>query len=367
MATTTWPAALTWRLGRQLLDPPAGSSVPHVVGALGAVAAQLEPTWAKLGLRTRMRESRTGDVERAVDTGTVVRTFAFRGAVHLMTPDLAAVHLALRTSSRMWERASWREFYRLEPGDWPDLVEAVRDALAPGPLTRDALADAVTAHARFAHLRDALTDPSVTFLKPLAWQGALCLGPVRDGALTLRSLATVPDWPGLPDLDDAGPRAVAAYLHAYGPASADHLVYWLSQGLGVRRALLPRWVDALGERVAHVEVDGDPLLVLREDLDGVAAATPRGTVRLVPRYDPWVLGPGTADEHVVPPALRPEVSRGAHVVLVDGAVAGTWARRGDDVTVTWAADGRRSDDTALDTEVERLGALVGADLRRVTA
>lgn len=250
MATTTWPAALAWRLRRHLLDPVDGASVPHVVATLGAVAAQLEPTWAELAIRTRRSASDPGEVDRAVDDGTLVRTFAFRGAVHLMTPDLAAVHLALRASSRMWERASWRDFYGLEPDDWPALRDAVADALAGGPLTRDGLADAVTAHARFTHLRAAFTDPAVTFLKPLAWQGALCLGPVRDGTLTLRAPTTVPGWPGLPDLDDAGPRAVAAYLHAYGPASPDHLRSWLGEGLGVRRALLPRWVDALGARVA---------------------------------------------------------------------------------------------------------------------
>lgn len=90
-------------------------------------------------------------------------------------------------------------------------------------------------------------------------------------------------------------------------------------------------------------------------------------MRLLPRYDPWVLGPGTADARVVPPVLRPEVSRGAHLVVVDGVVAGTWVRRGDEVRVTRAPGGTaRPADDALDAEVARLAALLGAPLRRTT-
>lgn len=373
MVATTWPTALAWRLRRHLLDPVAGASVPDVVGRLAAVPAQLEPAWAELAVRTRTAASQPGDVDRAVADGSLVRTFAFRGAVHLMTPDLAAVHLALRASSRMWERASWRTFYDLEPSDWPALLEAVQDALVDGPRSRAELASAVTARPRFAHLEAAFTDPSLTFLKPLAWQGALCLGPTGEGTLTFRSLRTVPGWTGLPDLDDAGPRAVATYLGAYGPATPDHLRYWLTEGLGVRRTLLPRWFGALGDEVATVDVDGEPRLALRTDLDDLLALdasvrerASHGTVRLLPRYDPWVLGPGTADPHVVPPALRSDVSRGAHLVVLDGVVAGTWTRRGDDLTVTWP-DGAppRAVDDALDAEVARLAALLDAPLRRV--
>ncbi|UZN01641.1 DNA glycosylase AlkZ-like family protein [Cellulomonas sp. S1-8] len=355
MVSLTWPAALAWRLRRQHLEPRDGTSVPAVVGTLGAVAAQLDPSAAELGVRARLRSSRPGDVDRALADGSLVRTFAFRGATHLMTPEQAGVHLALRTSSRMWERASWQSHYALAPGDWPALRAAVREALTSGPLTRAELAAAVTTDARFRHLTAAFTDPSATFLKPLAWQGDLSLGHPRDGAMTLQGLDANPRWTGLPDLDDAGPRAVETYLRAYGPAAPRHLHYWLGQGLGVRSTLLRRWLDALGARLCDVEVDGEPLLVLRDDLDELTATAPTAVVRLLPQYDQWVLGPGTADPHIVPPDLRPEVSRGARVVVVDGVVAGTWTRTGDTVRLTWRPGSPRSTDDALDAEIARLG------------
>ncbi|QCB92449.1 DNA glycosylase AlkZ-like family protein [Cellulomonas shaoxiangyii] len=363
MAPITWPGALAWRLRRQLLDPPGSTTPAGVVGALGAVAAQLDPAQAELGVRARLQRSARGDVARALADGSLVRTFAFRGAVHLMTPDDAAVHLALRASSRMWERPGWQSHYRLAPEDWPELRAAVRDALVDGPLTREQLASVVVTHPRLAHLEDALTNPSATLLKPLAWQGDVCLGPPRDGRLTLQRLDTNRRWHGLVDVDEAGPRAIETYLRAYAPASAANLHYWLGEGLGVRRAQLTRWLDRLGPHVRWVEVDDEPRLVLDEDLDDLAATPPSRAVRLLPRYDQWVLGPGTADPHVVPPALRPEVSRGADLVLVGGRVAGTWVLSGDTVTTTWAPDAPPRDAAAVDAEVARLAGLLGRPLR----
>ncbi len=362
MVSLTWPAARAWRVGRHLLDPVRPASTRDVVDALGAVAAQADPTWSELGIRTRRLASHAGDVRRALDDGDVLATFAFRGAVHLMTPDSAAVHLALRASSRMWEGAGWREFYGLQPGDWPDLVATVREVLAPGPMTRAELGAAVTGRPAYAHLRKAFTDPALTFLKPLAWQGALCFGRPRGGAATFQLPDTSPGWPGVVDLDDAGPRAVEAYLRAYAPASPDNLVSWLTQGLGVRRAHLPRWIGALGDRVQTMDVEGQERYALTEDVETLAAARPSTAVQLLPKYDQWLLGPGTADTAVVPAAVRADVSRGAHVVLVGGTFAGTWALAGERFVPSWASGVTPPAPDVLAAEVTRLGEMLGRTL-----
>ncbi len=61
-------------------------------------------------------------------------------------------------------------------------------------------------------------------------------------------------------------------------------------------------------------------------------------VRLLPGHDQWVMGPGTKDVHVTPPALRDLMTRKANPVIVGGVVSGTWARKGDELTVTWLYD-----------------------------
>src|SRR3954469_11914150 len=65
-----------------------------------------------------------------------------------------------------------------------------------------------------------------------------------------------------------------------------------------------------------------------EDVDALVDATPTDTLRLLPAFDPWVLGPGTADPHILDPARRAAVSRAAGwiapVVTSGGLVVGTW-------------------------------------------
>lgn len=356
----TWPQALAWRMRRQLLDPIGDATPAEVVRTLGAVPAQNDAS-TELAIGARQRRPEPGAVARAIAEGALVRTFAFRGAVHLATPEDAGVYLALRASSRMWELPSWRTYYGLAPSDWPAFRQAVRDALAGGPLTPAALGATLTAEPTFHHLEKVFADNPWTLIKALAWQGDLCFGPSRDGQATLQRLDANPLWAGLVEVDDAGPRAVESYVRAYGPTTPTHLQYWLGEGLGVRRGHLRTWIAGLGEQLATVEVEGEPALVLQEDLEELVAARPTRTVRLLPRYDQWVLGPGTADLHVLPPAQRAAISRGANIAVVGGAVRGTWSQSADEVRVTWfdAAPPR----AAVEDEVERLGTILATPLR----
>src|SRR6187455_1468895 len=177
----TWDKALAWRLGRHLLDPVGGGSVADVVGRLGAVPAYPDTT-PELAVGLRRAGSRPGDVARALDAGEVFKTYAFRGASHLLTPEEGGAYLALRASGRQWELPSWQETYALAPGDWPAFRETVREAVAEGPLTRQELAEAVTRRRPFRAAAAGLNSSSDTLLKSLMWQGDLCFGPARDGS-----------------------------------------------------------------------------------------------------------------------------------------------------------------------------------------
>ena len=365
MPHVTWPQALAWRLRRQLLEPIGGESVAAVVRRLGSVPAQSE-SGAELAVRARRQRSRQGEVARALADGALIKTYAMRGATHLLTPEDGGNYLALRASSRMWELPSWQQHYGLAPSDWPELRRAVREALADGPLTRAELAAAVTSGSRFGQLRSALAGKSDTLLKPLAWQGELTFGPAKDGQATFQRLADNPRWTGLPDVDEAGRRAVENYLGAYGPATVDHLHYWLGEGLGVGRKRITAWLAGLGDRVATVDVDGQSVLVLSDHVDELAgpasasaSASASATVRLLPRYDQWVLGPGTADPHVVPPAQRALVSRGANIVIVGGVVSGTWAQQNGEVVVSWFERVAAPSADVVAAEVARVAALLG--------
>jgi hypothetical protein len=357
-----WRQALAWRLRKQLLDPVGTLPVEGVVARLGAVPAPSIAT-AELAVRARRRKPVAGEVADALDAGAIIRTFAFRGATHLMTPVEGADYLALRASSRMWELPSWQKYYQLAPADWPALREAVRDALGDGPLTIDELGATVTARPEYRQLTPAFADRSLTIVKPFAWQGDICFGPSRNGLATFQRLDRNPHWTGLPDIDDAGRTAVQAYLGAYGPATPDHLRYWLGAGLGAARRRLGSWISDLDDRLTTVDIEGDPALILREDLEDLAHTTPTRSVLLLPGHDQWVLGPGTADAHVVPPARRALVTRGSNIVVADGVVSGTWSLKDTGVLVSWFPERGTPPREALAAAVDRLADVLDRPLR----
>jgi len=359
-----WPRALAWRMGRQLLDPVGTESVEGVVRRLGAVQAQTDSA-AELSIRTRLERSRSGEVAQALAEGRLIKTFAFRGATHLMTPEDGAVYLALRASSRMWELPSWQSHYGLTPSDWPRFREVVREALAERPMTRDELGAAITCRPEFRHLGFAFPDHAWTLLKALAWQGDMSFGPPRDGHATFQRLDPNPRWARVPDLDEAGMRAVEAYFRAYGPAGPDHLQYWLGSGLGAGRKRIQAWVAAFGDRLVALDMDGESLFILREDLEELAATPPTNAVRLLPGYDQWVLGPGTADTQVVPRARRALVSRQANLVILGGVVSGIWTLRQGRVSTAWFAEAGPPPQDALADEIARLGAILDRRLESI--
>lgn len=353
MTRLEWPRALAWRLRQQLLDPIGDESAVEVVRRLGAIKAEPD-AGAELAIRTRQQRSSGDEISHAIDEGRIIRSFAFRGAVHLMTADDAGIYLALRASSRMWELPSWQTHYGLAPEDWPKFRELVRQALAGGPLTRQDLGSVITVQSRYRHLGFAFEDKSWTLMKALFWQGDVTFGPPQAGRSTFQRLDRNPHWAGIPDLDVAGPRAVEAYLRTYGPAMPAHLQYWLGEGLGAGRKRIAAWFADLRERLTEIDLDGQAAYMLADDVEGLTSAEPGSAVRLLPGHDQWVLGPGTADPRVVPPARRSVVTRGDNLVVAGGVVSGTWRLRGDVISVDWFNEAGPLRRDAVADEVTRL-------------
>jgi len=351
---------------RHLLDPVGVLPVTGVVRRLCGVQAQVASS-AELAVRVRRTASRPGEVGRALSEGRLIKTWAMRGALHLLTPEEAGAFLSLMAAGRSWERPSWQRYFGVTTKQQDLLRGAVRVALEAGPLTRDELGTAVSAQRGLRHVGEALRSSWGTLLKPLAWQGDLCFGPSRGSRVTfMRPEAASSRWAGVPDPDDAAPVAIVAYFGAYGPATIDAFGNWLAGGWFGKRQLRT-WFSALGHLLAEVDVDGERAHVLAEDLDELASARPTSAVRLLPGFDQYVLGPGTADGHVVPAARRGTVSKQSGwispVVVAGGAVCGTWELDGDRVRVAWHREAGRPPRTALEAEVARLSSILDRDLQ----
>jgi len=207
-----------------------------------------------------------------------------------------------------------------------------------------------------------------TIFKPLAWQGDLVFGPNRGTRPTFMTPEAASNrWAGLPPLDEAWPRVVAAYLGAYGPAGPTQFSAWLSRGT-VANKTLKTWFKELHDdgQLAVVEVDGEPLYVRSSDADDLAGTKASKQVRLLGGFDQWVLGPGTDDGHVTPAARRRAVSKTAGwiapVVVVGGAVCGTWEQKNGQVSIAWFPEAGAAPVKAIETEVRRLSVIIDRDL-----
>ena len=365
-AKVTWRQALAWRMRRQLLDPVSDQTAAGVVRRLCGVQAQVASI-AELCIRVRRKKSKPGDVARALREGRLIKTWAMRGTLHLLTPEEAGAFLSLIASGRSWERPSWQQYFGVTPKQLDALREVVRDALDGRALTREELISAVIARRGYGHLGDALRSGWGTLLKPYAWQGDLCFGPSRGNRVTfVRPEDASSRWVRLPEPDEAAAIAIVAYLRAYGPATVENFHNWISRGR-VSTRQLRTWFAAVGDRLREIEVDGERRYVLAGDLDELASTSVTKSVRLLPGFDQYVLGPGTDDAHVLPKARRTAVSKQsgwiAPIVVAGGVVRGTWEIAADEVQVAWFKEAGPVPRTALQGEVERLAAILGRDLR----
>jgi hypothetical protein len=362
----TWRQALAWRMRRHYLDPVTDQSVAGVVRRLCGVQSQVASV-AELCVRVRRKTSKSGDVARALREGRIIKTWAMRGTLHLLTPENAGVFLSLIAAGRSWERPAWESYFGVSPKQLDALRGVIREALDGKALTREELIAAVVARRGYGHLGDAMRSGWGTLLKPYAWQGDLCFGPSQGNRVTFTTpRAASSRWAGVPEPDEAAPLAIAAYLRAYGPANADAFGNWIGSGR-IRKRRIRSWFEAVGPQLAAVEVGGEPAYVLAEDLDDLMSAKPTRAVRLLPGFDQFVMGPGTDDGHVVPARRRAAVSKQSGwispVVIVGGVVHGTWERAGDRVQVAWFKEAGVVRRTALVAEVKRLSKILGRELR----
>jgi Winged helix DNA-binding domain len=364
----TWPQALAWRMRRQLLDPVGRLPVEGVVRRLGAVQAQVASS-AELAVRVRRRDSRRGEVARALAGGRLVKTWAMRGTLHLLTPEEGGAFLSLMAAGRSWERPSWQKYFDMTPLRMDRLRAIVREEIADRPLTREELIEAVGRRRGFKRVAEGLRSGWGTLLKPIAWQGDLVFGPSAGTRVTFTTpQAASQRWARLPEPDEAAPIAIRAYLGAYGPATVEEFSFWIAGGW-FSRARLRGWFAELGDALVEVDVEGARAWILADHADELSATPPTAAVRLLPGFDQYVLGPGTKDGHVTPAARRTDVSRTAGwispVVIAGGVVCGTWELDGTDVRIAWFAESGRAPRRAIAEEVIGLSARLGMELRPV--
>lgn len=353
--------SLAWRTRRNGLGPVGGRSAVEL--AERTVALRGWPAEAaELAIGIRRRRPGPGGLAEALESGELIRSYAFRGGSYVFTPSVGSVLLAVHTATPTWQTDRYQRQGGFAQDDWQPVREAFHEFLTDGPLTRCEIGARLAHIPGLQHLSDAASSGAGadSLYKPLHWWGQICFGPERDGQSTFRLLGGDLREQPAQDVDEAGRAAIVLYLQAYAPATIDNIQYWLGDGLGAPRRRILQWLADLGDDVSAVSIDGVPSFALTRDLDELATSEATDAVRLLPAYDPWVMNPGTSDRRIVPLQHRALASRGSCLAIRGGVVCGTWRRRAGTVTVSWFDDAPPV--AALRDEVDRLSMILGREL-----
>jgi hypothetical protein len=325
-----WDAIRASRLARNHLVARAPAErLVEVVRNVCGIHAQVMGS-AELQLAARVEGITQADVREALwERRTLAKTWTTRGTLHIHPAD----ELSLWTSA----------LRAVEAGEDATVTAAIGQALRGRRMTREELADAVVERVG-PEPRERLASGWGWFLGDAAAAGLLCFGPPEGARVTF---VHVQDWLGPQrawEPAEALREVARRYATTFAPAGLRQLREWLA---------------------AKVDVD----------VPEASLAPPGpGTVRLLPEYDPYVMG-FREREHLVPPAVRAQVAAhgkgryegaaGTPFLVVDGLAAGIWKRKKTakrvEVTVEPARRLTRGERAALDDEGERIGAFLGLE------
>ena len=327
-----WDEVRASRVARShLADRAPAERLVEVVRDVCGIHAQVMGS-AELQLAARVEGITQADVREALwERRTLAKTWTTRGTLHIHPAD----ELSLWTSA----------LRAVEDEEDAAVTAAIGEALRGRQLTREELADAVVERVG-PEPRERLASGWGWFLGDAAAAGLLCFGPPEGAKVTF---VHVEDWLG-PQRRWSPEAALAEvarrYATAYAPAGLQQLRKWLA---------------------AKVDLD-----VPEAALESAGGSS----VRLLPEYDPFVMG-FREREHLVPPEVveqvkahgkgRYEGAAGTPFLMVDGLAAGIWRRRKTakriELTVTPARRLSRAERASVAEEAERIGAFLGLEPR----
>lgn len=360
-ATLSWKQARAIRARRQQLDASRRKlAAADIVRRLFALQSQ-EWSSAQLAIRARGRDLTQADVIHAREVERAfVLTWSLRGTLHLVAAE--DIHWQLELCGPPAIRGTGSRYRQL--GLTEDrreaALEAIEDILSGDhALTRAQLAEAL--EARGIPVAGQAIHHLVRFA---ALRGLLCLGAEVDGDLTY---ALLEEWlpAGLLPARPANPLAEFArrYLAAYAPATMADFRRW--SGLTAAQAK-GAW-DAVGVQCDTVSLPEGEALMLARQAALLESAPAEPTLRLLPRYDNYLLG-YESRAFMVAEAFAKRVHPGGGLirscVIVDGEAAANWKlekrRRGLRAVVSPFQPLDRSVMPLLEAEAESLGRFLNA-------
>lgn len=305
------------RLLNQQLVLPRFTTPVEVVRWFGAVQAQdyLGSLWA---VGQRLPFMAEGDVENAIASRAIVRTWPMRGTLHFVAAEDARWMLGLMAPRVIAGSAGRYRQLELDAKAFTRSGRILGRALDGGR--------SLTRRQAYAALERGGVSPAgqrgIHVLGHLAQQGLLCFGP-REGRQ--QTFVLLEDWiPRSPDVsrDTALAALATRYFASHGPATLQDFAWW--SGLLVKDA--QAGISEAGSQLVPETHDGRRIWS--------TPALPTGKWRrpvaaLLPPWDEYLVAYRDREAalgHVPANDARPAMVVGNSLVIIDGRVRGTWKR-----------------------------------------
>ncbi|MEO8607278.1 MAG: winged helix DNA-binding domain-containing protein [Chloroflexota bacterium] len=368
MTAFTWNQVLRFRAARHFLNRPASTGekgVAATVSALGGIQAQVMSA-GELQLWARLDDLKAGEVDAMLwQNRSLVKTWAMRGTLHLLTAEDLPVYVAAMQSTRnMYRKQYWLKAFGTDLEEIEAIIAAVYTVLDGKTLSREELAEDIVKVAKVPHQRDRLRSGWGEFLKLASYHGYLCFGPSQGQNVTfVRPDQWIAGWREV-DPDEAMRTIGRRYFAAYGPSPRDEFSHWW----GIQGAEGRHWLKVLEDELVEVDVEGWKGWLLRADVDAVQSASEDSSVRLLPNFDTFTLTAYHERNLLLAEDLLPRIYRKAGwispVIVVDGRIQGVWKyeqkRKQIQVSIEPFTEFSASVKEGVEVEAARLGGFLGA-------
>jgi hypothetical protein len=332
-------------LDRQLLLARAELDIPTTLQRVGGLQTQYAPS-GYIGLWSRLRDFERAALTRALEDRSVIQGTLMRCTIHMVAADdFWPMCAGIRASRREW----WLRIARgrkLPEISHDALAEAVRHAFTDGVLTRKEVEAAIERAGYAPEFKEGL-DLWLDMVRVPPW------GTWERRRADRYGLAE--QWVPRVEVDEAdGLRLLLSrYLQAFGPAALADAATWT----GVPRTRLEPIASTM-QLVTYQDESGVSLL----DLAGLelADSTTPVPVRFRPTWDATLLvhcrRSGILPEEFRMSIFHTKIPQSVGTILVDGAVAATWAWRTDHVEVDELAKLTSRQRREVSAEAEQLTA-----------
>jgi hypothetical protein len=312
------------RLASQGLLGSGFDGVPEAVRAMAAMQAQdlQSALWA---VGVRVPRAGLSDVRRALDDGSVVRSWPMRGTLHLLAPEDLRWILNITTARMVQGTAGRHRQLEITGRD----VEVCREA-ALGLVGGGRAASREELFAAFEGAGQATkAQRGVHLLWMLCQSASLVPGPL-DG--NQQKFVGFDHW--ITSSRDLGREEGIAelllkYLRGHGPATLRDFAWWSSIPLTEVRRALP----AVSGGLVELEHEGTQYWMSPSTAALLDEGVPgQRTLLALPGFDEFVLG-YTDRSIVLPPEHAQKIVPGGNgvfkkAIVAGGEVIGTWARQG---------------------------------------